>query len=127
MGKTFQDDHHCPLNPQRYIVLRVEPMIRFYQARLPRYYILSSVCQVLLLLGALSGTFMTFLGVDNWAALVTAITAAITAWSGFHGTERKLSRYTNTVDQVRSVLLRWRHLSYIEKASPANVQFLVLS
>ena len=53
----------CPLAS-----LQVEPQIRFYQTRVPRYYSRKTVVELLLVIGALAGTIMAFLGIDQWTA-----------------------------------------------------------
>jgi hypothetical protein len=59
------DDHHSPLNPESYLRLRVEPQLRFYQQRMPKYYRTRSVSEALLIAGALSGTLMVMLNVSG--------------------------------------------------------------
>ena len=86
------DDHHSPLPPENYLRLRVEPSVRFYQDRLPSYYRTRYICETLLLAGTLSGTVMAFIKVDEWVAIVTAVTAMVTAWTAFSDTSRKLRR-----------------------------------
>ena len=54
------DDHHSPLTPEKYLRLRVEPMVRFYQNRMPTYFNARAVFEVIVLAGALSGTVMTW-------------------------------------------------------------------
>jgi hypothetical protein len=120
-GDVFDDDHHAPLNPDAYLKLRVEPQMRFYQSRVPAYYRVRTISEILIVLGSLSGTLMAFLGVDNWTAVVTATTTAVTAWMAFSGTSRKLTRYSNTVSKVMDILLWWKHMTPIEKSSVTNV------
>ena len=105
------DDHHSPLTPDKYLRLRVEPMINFYQGRLPQYYRLRISYEVLLTLGSLSGTVLAFFRVDEWAAITTAVTTMVTAWSVFHRTKDKLARYTNTIEKTQSVVLWWEALT----------------
>ena len=121
------DDHHSPTAPEVYLRLRVEPMVRFYQARLPSYYRWRSAYEVIAVLGSLGATLLAFLHVDEWVAVLTAVTAMITAWHAFSGTDRKLSRYSNTIDKVQSIMLWWRSLSSTDKALPARIHQLVLA
>eukprot|EP01046_Picozoa_sp_COSAG06_P048107 COSAG06_NODE_7126_length_2621_cov_4.756542_1_plen_107_part_00 len=58
-------------------------------------------------------------------AVVTACTSIFTAWSAFSGTERKLQRYSNTIESVQSTMLWWRSLSSTDKALPAKIRQLV--
>ena len=121
-----EDDHHSPLSPEIYLKLRMEPQMRFYQSRLPTYYRTRTISEVLLMIGTLSGTLMAFLDVSEWAAVVTAVATLVTAWVAFHGTSRKLTRYSNTVSKGLSILLWWKHMTPIEKSSVTNVNQLVM-
>ena len=84
---SMLDDHHKPLNPDSYIHLRVEPNIRFYQRRLPKYHRVCTITELLLILGALSGMLLVFLDADQWVAIVTAISVSLTALINFNNSE----------------------------------------
>ena len=71
----------------------------------------------LLILGSLTATILAFLGQSHWAAISTALVAMITAYSQFHGTEKKLLRYSDAVASLDSILLWWRTLTDVERAS----------
>ena len=94
---------------------RVEPMVRFYQDRLPTYYRTRSISQLLMIIGSLSGTLMAFLDIAQWSAIATAALVSVTAWAAFHGTSRKLTRYNNTVEKVSSTILWWEALTIMEQ------------
>jgi hypothetical protein len=64
----------------------------------------------LLTLGSPSGTVLAFFHIDEWAAITTAVTTMVTAWSVFHRTKDKLARYTNTIEKTQSVLMWWNAL-----------------
>jgi hypothetical protein len=119
------DDHHRPLVPQEYITFRVMPVVEFYQSKLPQYYHSRTATEILLLAGAFSGTVLAFLHLEQWAAIVTAIAGAITSWKEFHGTEKKLTRYGNTIEKIKSTILWWGHLTEVEQANLANANRLV--
>jgi len=133
------------MRSDKYIELRVEPMVCFYQSRLPGYYRKVTVGTVILLVGALTGTFLAFLDADEWTAVATAVTSGVTAWMAFTGTKGKISRCayacsrcrldcpadysamsdSNTVDKVLEKVLWWRSLSPVDRASGTNQQLLV--
>ena len=90
--------------------------------------LLSGGCRpAMLLAGSVTGTLMAFTGMASWTAIVTAFTSAVTAWTAFHGTDRKLSRYSNTVERINSVILWWAHLTDVDKASVTNIERLVVT
>jgi hypothetical protein len=119
------DDHHTPLPPERYLTLRVEPMVQFYQERLPSYYRSRTSVEVILLVGSLSGTVMSFLKLDEWAAIVTAVTAMVTAWAAFNGTTRKVTRYSNTIEAIQTVVTDWKALKVVDRANITKIGQLV--
>lgn len=123
--RPILDDHHSPLPPEHYLHLRVEPMVRFYQERLPVYYRKRTVMEIVLLVGSLSGTVMSFLEVDEWAAVVAAVTAMVTAWAAFSGTKRKITRYSNTIEAIQSIVTDWKALKPIDKSNIAKIGQLV--
>ena len=91
------DNHHSPLSPEDYIAFRVKPTLKFYQKRLPRYYRLRTAGQLLIFLGGLTGTFLAFINESPWTAIATVTSSALGSWLEFHGTAKKLVRYSNTV------------------------------
>eukprot|EP00937_MAST-01D_sp_MAST-1D-sp2_P005275 g5275.t1 len=121
------NDHHSPITPTEYLHMRAEPVVQFYQRRLPRYARFRAYSTTALLAGSVGGTLMAFFGLASWTAVVTAVTSAVTAWSAFHGTDRKLSRYSNTVDRINSLILWWAHLTDVDKASMSSIERLVIT
>jgi hypothetical protein len=125
--RQLLDDHHSPLQPNEYLVHRVDKMFKFYQGRLPHYYKIHKACEVILLVGTITMTLTAFLDHAEWAAVVAAMTGAVTAWRAFHGTDKKMTRYSDTIGQLSSIVLWWVHLTEVDKASMANISHLVES
>ena len=119
------DDHHCPLTPENYLEQRVVPQLRFYQHRLPRYYRFRTLCEFLLISGALSGTVLAVVDLTAWAAIVTACTGAITAWLEFRDVAKKLSRYSEAVNQIATVVRWWESLTDVDRANLSCIDKLV--
>jgi len=121
----LEDDHHSPITWEQYLKFRVRPQLGFYQNRLPKYSRQRSVLETLMLLGSLAGTLLAYMKKSQWAALPAAVVAALTAWNEFAGSEKKLMRYSDSISGLDSILLWWRTLTDVEKASMANVDDLV--
>jgi hypothetical protein len=83
--------------------------------------------EAVLVLGSISGTVLAFMELSKWAAVPTALTAGFAAYSEFHGTEKKLLRYSDSIANLDSILLWWRTLTDVEKASIDNRNKLVSS
>ena len=49
----------------------------------------------------------------------------ITAYAEFHGTEKKLMRFSDSINSIDSILLWWRTLTDVEKASMKNIDELI--
>ena len=123
---TPDDNHQSPLKPHEYLNYRVEPAFRYYQSQLPLYYRSRVAAEVVLVAGAFVGTLLAFFGIASWAAIATSITSAVTAWKEFNGTDKKLTRYSNTIGKLKGTVMWWEQLSEVEQASLANVNRLVL-
>jgi hypothetical protein len=121
------DDHHSPIRAVEYLNLRVQPMVAFYQKRIPRYYNAKTVVEYMLLFGAFASTILAFLEMAAWASVGTAITGALTAWREFSEYEKKLIRYSNTVERMRGITVWWSQLSDVEQASSVNLNKLIFT
>mmetsp|Transcript_32479 Transcript_32479/g.64278 ORF Transcript_32479/g.64278 Transcript_32479/m.64278 type:complete len:289 (+) Transcript_32479:310-1176(+) len=121
----LEDDHHSPLTPDEYLKYRVEPQLNFYRKRLPKYSRMRFFFEMVKLIGSILGTILAFLGLSHWAAVPTAVVAAFHAYSEFHGTERKLLRYSNCISRLETILLWWRTMNVNDKALLDNKTRLV--
>jgi len=62
---------------------------------------------------------------SRWAAILASVAACITAYSEFSDTDKKLLRYSDSINILDSILLWWRTLTNVEKASIRNIDELV--
>jgi len=125
LNKPSGDDFHSPCRPNEYLNLRVKKALAFYQNRLPVYYQIKSNTQMFLLVGTFSGIILALLEITSWVAIFTAVTGAITAWSEFHGTEDKITRYSDVVTQIESAVLWWKMLSPVDQSNINMITELV--
>jgi hypothetical protein len=119
------DDFHSPCRPTEYLNLRVKKSLAFYQSRLPTYYRTKSNIQMFLLIGTFSGVILALLNIASWAAIFTGVTGAVTAWSEFHGTEDKITRYSDVITQIDSTVLWWKMLTPVDQSSINMISELV--
>lgn len=98
------DDHQSPVQPQRYIELRMRPAMAFYQARIPRYTRRSGLLTGTLLLCTVAASVLARFRlsplVSTLVVLVSAATTATTAWKEFADTKCKTSRYSRAVRNI---------------------------
>ena len=123
--ETVKDDFQSPTQPTKYIALRIEPAMAFYQKRIPRYARRAALLKLLVAVFGIAASVLARYEETLYVVLVTAFGAAITSWSEFSDTQRKTERYTRCVHALRDLLDWWRCLGEVEKASKPNINRLV--
>jgi hypothetical protein len=119
------DDHQSPLRPSEYLDLRLQPQLAFYQRRLPIYYRVRSICEVILVVGGLGGAILGFLQLETWSPVIAAATVAVSSWIEFSGVNKKLARFSDTVQQTDTICRWWQSLSDVDRANLVNIDQLV--
>lgn len=120
-----KDDHHSPLDPDDYIRFRVNPVVKFYQSRLPRYYRQLQLVEAAMVIGQVVSVLMAAFHLASWTSIAATGVATLTALRAFNQTEKKLQRYSNTVEKVNIVLPWWEQLNPIEKSNSNYIEKLV--
>ena len=119
-----EDNHQSPLKPSNYLELRVEPMLAYYQTKLPRCYRRRFVMELTLVLGGLVSSVLAFYKLHEWIPVVASFTAVVSGWLEFDNTAKKLSRYNDTVAACRNTTMWWESLGDVEKANKRNIEKL---
>jgi len=119
------DDHQSPTQPTKYIALRIEPAITFYQKRIPQYARRATAMKLIVVLLGIGASALARYEEVFLVILVTSAAAAATSWSEFADTQRKTERYTRSVQGLRDLLDWWRSLNEVEKASKTVISHLV--
>ena len=86
------DDHQSPTQPNRYIKLRVEPMMDFYSRRVPKYTNHGFVLKTTILLLGVASSVLAHYEMLAYVMVATAAATAVTSWSEFSEDARKVSR-----------------------------------
>ena len=120
------DDHYSPTKPDEYIRLRILKALRFYRERLPSYAAKRDVSQWTIMVGTATGALIAFIGFAPQVAIISSVTAAIASWMEFTTTAAKIARYNGIIVALTNLLLWWDSLSLVDKATPVNVDMLVL-
>jgi hypothetical protein len=121
------DTHHAPVQPNQYLQFRVAKALGFYQGRIPHCSRMRNITHALLLLGSIAAATLAFLNMVIWSGAVSIVTAAITAYAQFHGTESKINRYSFTVHALEELIFWWQTLPQIDRSVVSNIDRLVLS
>eukprot|EP00931_Biecheleriopsis_adriatica_P103569 TRINITY_DN78381_c0_g1_i1.p1 TRINITY_DN78381_c0_g1~~TRINITY_DN78381_c0_g1_i1.p1 ORF type:complete len:952 (-),score=156.32 TRINITY_DN78381_c0_g1_i1:26-2881(-) len=123
--KPGSDDFHSPVKPETYIELRLDPMIKFYQERIPVYTRRANLLTcVILMLGAVSST-LAYLDFSSQVVFVTSAAAAFTGWAEFSDNSRKIERYTRAIRALKKLRAFWDVLSDVERAGTDNIALLI--
>jgi len=121
------DDHYSPVQPHRYIELRILPSIAFYEQRTPWVSCQRNSIKILLLSCALAATLLARYKLAIWVLGITSGSAALTSWQEYTDVSRKVERYTHAAFELQNVLLWWKSLSEVEKASKSTIAQLIHS
>lgn len=121
------DDHYSPVQPHKYIQLRIEPSIAFYEQRTPWYACQRAFVKVILLLCTLAATLLSRYELAVYVVAISSTAAALTSWQEYTDVGRKTERYTRAAFELRNVLSWWKSLSEVEKASKGTIAQLIHS
>ena len=121
------DDFYSPVQPHKYIELRILPSIAFYEQRTPWYAAQRNLVKVLLLLCALASTLLSHYQLAVYVIAITSSAAALTSWQEYTDASSKTERYTRAAFELQNVLSWWKSLSEVEKANTSIIAQLIHS
>ena len=121
------DDFYSPVQPHKYIELRILPSIAFYEQRTPWYAAQRNLVKVLLLLCALASTLLSHYQLAVYVIAITSSAAALTSWQEYTDVSSKTERYTRAAFELQNVLSWWKSLSEVEKANTSIIAQLIHS
>jgi hypothetical protein len=119
------DDGYSRLTPARYMELRLDDQISFYNKRvlklgqrLSRYSVGS------LIIGS-SGTIFAAINHGVWIAVTTAFATALTTYLRYYQTEETLIKYNCAKADLLDIKAWWAALTPVETKLPQNAERLV--
>jgi len=119
------DDGFSFHTPDRYIAVRLDDQLAFFQDRTTTKEKELRKYQVLTLVVGGVGTFLAAVGLELWVAVTTALAAAFTTFLQYRQTEDTLIQYTQTATNLLNVRGWWTALSAEDQADRNNVDRLV--
>jgi len=125
--KPGNDDFHSPVQPHRYITLRVTPTMSFYENRIPKYICCSKFFKITIVILSVAASAVARFDLGSLAIAVTSAAAAITSWTEFSDMGSKSERYTRAMSSLKNVLDWWSSLTAVQKASRESIERLVIS
>jgi len=118
------DHYQSPVQPYRYITLRIALALAFYQNPIRMYVRYSSVLQVTTILLGLGLARYELL---SFVVVLTSAACALTTCIGFSDITRKVERYSNAVNSFKKPLGLWKVQSQVPKGSKDTITTLITS
>lgn len=119
------DNHYSPIKPDKYIELRLQKAVDFFQERIPRRMRHRQFLVVLILVCTTAASALAIYGLSLYVVIVTALTSAISTWDEYSDLTRKIERYNGVVGGVDKLILWWKSLGPVEQAGVDNITLLV--
>ncbi len=119
------DDGFSKLTPDRYIEVRLEDQLNYFNrsaVRISRR--LKGLQWAIWIIGAV-GTYLALMGQQIWIAVTTSIAAALTSFLGYKLSEDKLMKFNQARTELVNVRAWWIALSPDDQADQENVNTLV--
>ena len=121
------DDFYSPLTPEVYLDIRIKQSLAFYKRRIPQYAHDRYIVKAILILLTSAASAISAYGLSVWALVIASAATAITSWTEFADTSRKVERYTKAVVELENLISHWKSLTEVEKASPVTIYNVVLT
>jgi hypothetical protein len=121
----YGDDGFTRLTPDRYIEVRLEDQLNYFNRsaiRIGRR--LKGLQWAIWIIGAV-GTYLALVGQQIWIAVTTSIAAALTSFLGYKLSEDKLMKFNQARTELVNVRAWWMALSPDDQADQENVDMLV--
>lgn len=123
----YGDDMQSPIQPHRYIELRIKPTMAFFAARIPTTNKWKTILKVIVVLLSVAASTLARYQFVSLVVMATSASSAITSWSEFADLESKSERYTRAISGLRNLLDWWKSLTEVQKASRESIGHLVLT
>lgn len=124
-GAAETDDGLSPLEPDRYIEIRIGDQVSFYESRTNQKEVTLRFYQLAILVIGGLGTFLAAIGGELWVPLTTAAVTAITTYLLSEQFQETIVRYNQNKTDLQNVEIWWRALSPTDKDKPENIKKLV--
>jgi hypothetical protein len=119
------DDGFTMLSPERYLNMRLEDQLSYYQKKTTQLERQWSYLQWGIYgLGGV-GTLLAARGFELWIALTTGLVAALTSYLGYQQVEERLKKYSQASIDLTNILNWWTALSASEQVKQENIDKLI--
>jgi hypothetical protein len=125
-GSAANDNGCSRLTPERYIKIRLDDQLRFFQYRVTRLENRLKLVQwSIFILGGV-GTLLAAVHQELWIAATTAGVTALTTYMGISQFDRTLTKYNQAATDLENVKAWWIALLPEQQADLQNINKLVI-
>jgi hypothetical protein len=124
-GAAGEDDGFSNLDPDRYVNIRINDQIIYYQGKTRKMYKNLQILQWLIFIGGGIGTFIAAIGLELWVALTSTLVSVFTVYLQYNQIENTLIKYNQALTQLTNVKTWWSILSEEERKNTVNIDKLV--
>ena len=104
--QRYLDDHHSPLKPHPYIMLRMRPEVLRLRVKIPIFSRLRFFFQMCLFAAVAGATVASYYAVE-YVAIISSFAAGITSWVAYSELDSRLNFYTTTVRELNKLSSWW--------------------
>ncbi len=124
-GNGGENNSFSLLNPGRYMALRLDDQLNYYQSKTVKLdNQLKYLCWLIYGFGGV-GTFLAAVGAQLWVALTTALVGAFTTYLEYQQLENTLMKYNQAATDLANIKAWWSALSEEEREDSDNYSILV--
>ncbi|HSF49944.1 MAG TPA: DUF4231 domain-containing protein [Nitrososphaeraceae archaeon] len=124
-GAAENDDGFSVLDPDKYVSIRIDDQINYYQGKTGRMYKNLQILQWSIFIAGGIGTFIAALGLELWVALTSTIVSVFTIYLQYNQIENTLIKYNQALTQLNNIKAWWSILSEEQKKDPLNIDKLI--
>jgi hypothetical protein len=122
---TAYDDGFEVISADRYVNLRLESQLNYYQLKTSKLEKRLRMLQWLTYIIGGIGTFLAAIEMQLWIAVTIAISTAITSFLEYRQVENTLIKYNQVATDLYNTKAWWSALSPAERSDPKNKNILV--
>ena len=120
-----EDDYHSPVQPHKYIELRIMANLNFYSQRIPKYNCCKNSFKIMVVLLSVAASALARYKLVTLVVMVTALSSVVTSWLEFTDMANKAERYSQTISGLKNLLNWWASLTSVQKASQEAIGHLI--
>jgi hypothetical protein len=124
-GAAENDDGFSNLDPDKYVDIRLDDQINYYQGKTIKMYKNLQILQWLIFVSGGIGTFIAAIGLELWVALTSTIVSVFTVYLQYNQIENTLMKYNQALTQLNNIKTWWTILSEEEQKDSLNIDKLI--